>query len=84
MKERFGLKLMDEIHASKMINSPGELVRINRNDRLTILRAMIDEITHLPDVNVINVVVDKHADDTSETVFDRAWRTFIQGQQTLS
>jgi hypothetical protein len=85
MKEKFGLKLMDEIHASKMITRPGDLVRIKRNDRLTILRAMIDEITHLPDVNVINIVVDKHADDTSDMVFDKAWRTLIQRfEQTLS
>jgi len=68
-----------------MINKPGRLVRIKRNDRLTILRALIDEITHLPDVNAINVVVDKRETDTSDIVFDRAWRTLIQRfENTLS
>jgi len=85
MRDKFGLLMTEEIHASGMINRPGALVRINRNDRLTILRALIDEITHLPDVNVINVVVDKRADDTSDVVFDRAWRALIQRfEDTLS
>lgn len=84
MRDRFGLLLAEEIHASGMINKPGPLVRINRNDRLTILRALVDEITHLPDVNVINVVVDKRPSDSSDIVFDRAWRTLIQRSRTRS
>ena len=64
---------------------PGPLVRINRNDRLTILRAFLDEITHLPDVNLINVVSDKRPIDTSDDVFDRSWRALIQRfEDTLS
>ncbi len=78
MKVRFGLRMREEIHAAQMINRPGELVRIRRNDRLTIIRAFADELTHLPDVNVINVVVDKRPTDTSEGVFDRGWRALIQ------
>jgi hypothetical protein len=30
------------------MNKPGDLVRIGRDDRLTILRAMLDELTKLP------------------------------------
>src|SRR6266545_3702876 len=78
MRVKFGLRMMEEIHAAGMINKPGPLVRINRNDRLTILRALLDEITHLPDVNAINIVVDKRPTDTSNVIFDRAWRTLIQ------
>jgi hypothetical protein len=85
MRDKFGLKMTEEIHAAGMINKPGPLVRIPRNDRLTILRALVDEITHLPDVNAINVVVDKHPTDTSDLVFDKAWRTLIQRfENTLS
>ena len=85
MREKFGLLMTEEIHASGMINKPGRLVRIKRNDRLTILRALIDEITHLPDVNAINIVADKRTTDTSDIVFDRAWRTLIQRfENTLS
>jgi hypothetical protein len=78
MRDKFGLLMTDEIHASGMINKPGALVRINRNDRLTILRALLDEITHLPDVNVINVISDKRPADTSDVVFDRTWTALIQ------
>ena len=85
MREKFGLRMSEEIHAAGMINKPGPLVRIKRNDRLTILRALLDEITHLPDVNAINIVVDKRPTDTSDVVFDRAWRTLIQRfENTLS
>lgn len=78
MRDLFGLKMREEIHASGMINKPGELVRINRNDRLTVLRAFLDEITRLPDVSVINVIMDKHPTHTSDEVFDRSWQVLIQ------
>jgi len=85
MRDAFGLLMTEEIHASGMINRPGRLVRIKRNDRLTILRAFLDEITHLPDVNVINVVADKRPSDTSDIVFDRTWTALIQRfEDTLS
>lgn len=85
MRAKFDLKMTDEIHAAGMINKPGPLVRISRNDRLTILRAFVEEISQLPDVNLINVVVDKRPTDTSDAVFDRAWRTLIQRfENTLS
>lgn len=85
MRDSFGLKMTEEIHAAGMINKPGPLVRISRNDRLRILTALVDEITRLPDVNAINVVVDKRPSDSSEIVFDRAWQTLIQRfENTLS
>lgn len=85
MRDRYDLKMTDEIHASRMINKPGPLVRIARNDRLSILRAFMDEITQLVDVNSINVVVDKCPGDTSDGVFDRAWQALIQRfENTLS
>jgi len=85
MRETFGLKMREEIHASGMINKPGDLVRISRNDRLTILRALLDEMTRLPDINIINVILDKHPTYTSDEVFDRAWQLLIQRfENTLS
>src|SRR5205807_4620732 len=47
LRNKYGLKMAEEIHAAAMINKPGPLVRISRNDRLAILRAFVDEITHL-------------------------------------
>jgi len=85
MHDKFGLKLKEEIHAAAMINKPGALVRIPRNDRLTIIRGFADEIASLPDVSSINVVVKKEPTDTTQTVFDRAWSTIIQRfENTLS
>ena len=78
MRGTFELKMDEEIHAAAMISKPGALVRIRRNDRLTIVRMFADEIAALPDVRSINVVAVKRAGDTSATVFDRAWRTLIQ------
>lgn len=85
MRDAFGLKMREEIHASGMINKPGELVRINRNDRLRVLRAFLDEIARLPDVNVLNVIYDKRETYTSDELFDRSWQTLIQRfENTLS
>jgi hypothetical protein len=39
MQRAFGLRLREEIHAAALINRPGPLVRIQRNDRLTIIGA---------------------------------------------
>ena len=78
MKAAFGLKMSDEIHASAMINNPGALVRISRNDRLMIIRAFADEIASLTDVCSINVIITKKPTDSSIGIFDRAWEALIQ------
>jgi hypothetical protein len=85
MRDKFGLKMSEEIHASAMISKPGALSRIPKNDRLTILRGFAEEIASLPDVSSINVVVKKLSTDTSQTVFDKGWITLIQRfENTLS
>lgn len=85
MRQTFGLKLREEIHASAMINRPGDLVRIQRHDRLTILRHFADELAAMPDLNIINIVVDKQNKGSSYDVFDAAWRALIQRfENTLS
>lgn len=78
LRLRFGLKLVEEIHAAHFINSPGALVRIKRQDRLAILRHFADEIAAMPELNVISVVVDKHGKPATYRVFDAAWRALMQ------
>lgn len=78
MQHAFGLRLREEIHSAAMINHPGELVRIKRNDRLTIIRAFANEVAQLPDANVINIVVDKHNKPAGYDVFTMAWKALIQ------
>lgn len=78
MRDKFGLRVREEIHASHMISRPGELIRIKRNDRLAILRHFVDEIATLPDISIINVVVDKRTKQHDTDVFTLAWKALIQ------
>ena len=78
MRNQFGLKLREEIHATKLITKPGALVRIKRNDRLAILRAFADELASMPDINLLNVLVDKQGKPAPYDVFENAWRALIQ------
>lgn len=78
MKARFGLRLREELHAAALLTRPGVLVRIHRNDRLTIIRAFADELATMTDINLINIVVDKLNKGSSYDVFGMAWRALIQ------
>lgn len=78
IKSGFGLKLSEELHAYALVNSPGSLKRIKRNDRLTIVRAFADELASINDFRVINVVVDKQSKAQDYDVFEKAWSALIQ------
>jgi hypothetical protein len=78
MRTAFGLQMREEIHAGAMISHPGSLVRIRRNDRLTIIRLLLDEIANMPYLNIINVRVDKQGKPADYDPFERAWEALIQ------
>lgn len=78
MKDAFGLKMREEIHAGKMLTKPGELIRIPRHQRLTILRFFALELAAMPDLNIINVVVDKQGKPPTYDPFEMAWKCLIQ------
>lgn len=78
MRTAFGLRVAEEIHAAAMINKPGPLVRIKRNDRLAIIRAFADELASMPDLNIINVLVDKSTKAAPYDVFAMAWKALLQ------
>jgi len=60
MSSAYGLKLREEIHAVRFINRrPGDLNRILKHKRLSIIRSFIDELSQIDDISIINVVVDK-------------------------
>jgi hypothetical protein len=85
LRQRFGLRLREELHSAGMISRPGALVRIKRNDRLAIIRAFADELATMTDLNLINIAVDKQGKPSDYDVFGRAWRTLIQRfENTLS
>jgi len=85
MKKSYGLKLREEIHSAHLINKPGDLRRIPRQDRLAIIRAFANQLSAMTDFSAINVVVDKKGKPTDYNVFERAWTSLIQRfENTLS
>lgn len=78
IKHRFGLRMRDELHASALMNRPGALVSIKKYDRLAIVRSFADTLAHAPELNVINVVVDKSGKPPDYDVFEKAWTALIQ------
>jgi hypothetical protein len=78
IRNQFGLKLREEIHASAFISTPRDLIRIKRHDRLAILRMFADELATMPDLNIINIVVDKSTKKSTYDPFDMAWKALIQ------
>jgi hypothetical protein len=78
MREAFGLLLKDEIHAGSMLTRPGVLARIKRNDRLAIIRHLLDQLAKMTFLNFINVRVDKQGKPIGYDPFERAWEALIQ------
>jgi len=78
MRAAFGLQLREEIHAGTMLTRPASLVRIKRNDRLTIIRLFLDELSQMPHLNFINVRIDKQGKPATYDPFERAWEALIQ------
>jgi hypothetical protein len=77
MRATFGLLLKEEIHAGSMLSRPGALVRIKRNDRLAIIRHLLDELAGTS-INFINVRVDKVGKPAGYNAFEKAWQALIQ------
>ncbi len=78
LKQQFGLRLRDEIHASPMLSHPGALARIPKHSRLEILRRKADKLASMPDLSLVCVVVDKQTKPADYNVFERAWEALIQ------
>jgi hypothetical protein len=78
LKTRYGLKLREEIHAAHFIHNPGDLARIHKSLRLQILRDVIDFEARLPNLSILNVIVDKQNKTPTDDIFDIAWMTLIQ------
>jgi hypothetical protein len=78
LRVRYGLKLREEIHSAEIIHKPGKLARIAKSLRLRMLRDVLDFQSTLPDVNIINVVVNKAGKPAGYDVFESAWETMIQ------
>lgn len=71
LRDTKGLKLREEIHCTEMINRPGDLKRIQRNDRLDIIKKCIDWLNSQPEINIFSVVV--HKQNRADDIFELAW-----------
>lgn len=69
IKDLYGLRLREEIHAGHMITRPGKLLRIKRHNRLAIVRAFASELGQMTELRVINVLVDKQGKGSDYDVF---------------
>lgn len=78
LRNTYGLKIREEIHAHAFIKRPGALSRISLNNRLVIIRSYADMLASIPGMRIINVVVDKNKKPSSYDVFDVSWRCLIQ------
>ena len=78
MRAKYGLKLREEIHASHFVHHPKSLARIKKSLRLRLLRDVLDFEAALPDVNLIDIVVDKSSKTPPFNVFEFAWTALIQ------
>ena len=78
LKQTYGLKLRDEVHAAHFVQRPGELARIEKYRRMHLLRDVLDFEASLPDVSVINVVVEKTGKSPTYDVFESAWTALVQ------
>ena len=78
LRSAFGLLMREEIHAGGMLTRPGPLVRIRRNDRLSIIRHLLDALAGMDYLSIINVRVDKVGKPADYDPFDKAWQALIQ------
>jgi len=78
LRDRYGLKLREEIHVTEFLHKPGTLARIPKSLRLRILRECLDFQAALTDISIINVVVDKTGKNQGRDIFEIAWTTLIQ------
>lgn len=78
LKTKYGLKLREEIHAAHFLHRPRDLQRIPKSMRLRLLRDVVDFQSNLPDISIMNVVVDKKNKQPGTDIFEIAWTTLVQ------
>lgn len=78
LRQRYGLKLREEIHAGHFLSKPGPVARIAKSLRLHMLRDVLDFQAGLGDISIVNLVVDKQGKGPSYDVFEMAWKCIVQ------
>jgi hypothetical protein len=76
LRNRFGLRLKEEIHASEFVNGRVNLrANIPKNDRIDILKKSLKWLNTRNDISLITVRCQKN---NRPDVFDFTWRILIQ------
>ena len=90
VRQRYRVQLEDELHHAEMVGKPKKLSKsilaIQKHQRLAIIRNHSDALARIPDLSVINVVVDKSTGKLldKEDVFRGAWyRLFQRFENTI-
>ncbi len=78
MRTTYGLRLLEEFHAADMITKPGLLLRIKKNDRLSMIRHFADRLAQMTDINLVNVIVDKNGKGDGYDAFEAGWKCLLQ------
>ena len=76
LRDSKGLKIREKIHSNDFINKPGDLVRIQRNDRLDILKKCIDWLNLQNDLSIFSVILDKGKHENND-IFELAWNAIL-------
>ncbi len=78
LREKYGLKLREEIHAQELAQRTKSKPHIAPAIRLRLLRDVLDFEASQVDLSVINVVINKQGKADTYDVFEMAWTTMIQ------
>lgn len=79
MKASFGMPQTEEFHAAQMMARTGKrLKHIPKHNRLTIIKSYVYELRQIPEISLLNVVVDKQSKSASCDVYELAWKALIQ------
>jgi len=79
MKASFGFPQTHEFHAAQMMARTGKkLTHIPKHNRLTIIKSYVAELRQMPEISLINVVVDKQSKSAGCDVYELAWKALIQ------
>lgn len=73
LRDNFGLKLREEFHSAALMRHPGKIKRIEKHNRLAMIRLFASKLSQLPYLSLINVVVDKSDKTEGYDVFTTAW-----------
>ncbi len=88
LKQRYGLKMKEEIHASEFVNGRVNLfAEIPKNDRIDLLKKCLKWLDGRTDLSIISIRCDKQktARISKNDVFEFTWRALIQRfENTLS